>query len=175
MDLKISTLITEKQIQERVRELGEVLTDKFQGKDVVAICILKGSFVFYSDLIRQINIDLSCEFLGVSSYHGKTKSSGEVKTTLDLSAPIEDKHVLLIEDIVDTGLTMNYLQKNLAQRGPKSITTCSLLYKPAAVKTEVKLDHIGFEIGDQFVVGYGLDYQSFYRNLPFIGQVESIN
>lgn len=175
MDLKISTLITEKQIQDRVEELGKTLTDKFKGKDLVAICILKGSFMFYSDLIRSINTDLSCEFLGVSSYHGKTKSSGEVKTTLDLSAPVEDKHVLLIEDIVDTGLTMNYLQKNLLQRKPKSVTTCSLLFKPAALKTEVKLDHIGFEIGDQFVVGYGLDYQNFYRNLPYIGQVENIN
>lgn len=175
MDLRISTLLTEKQIQERVKDLGATLTEKFKGKDLVAVCILKGSFVFYSDLIREIDIDLSCEFLGVSSYHGDTKSSGEVKTTLDLSAPIEGKHILLIEDIVDTGLTMSYLQKNLSQRNPASITTCALLFKPAALRTEVQLDHIGFEIGDQFVVGYGLDYQNFYRNLPYIGQVENIN
>jgi hypoxanthine phosphoribosyltransferase len=173
--LKLSTLITDKEIAERVKQLGEILTDKFRNKDLVAVCILKGSFVFFSDLIRALDIDLSCEFLGVSSYHGGTKSSGEVKLTLDLATPVEGKHVLLIEDIVDTGLTMNYLIKNLEQRKPKSITTASLLLKPSALKVPLKIDHVGFEIKDQFVVGYGLDYQSFYRNLPFIAQVENIN
>jgi hypoxanthine phosphoribosyltransferase len=173
--LKLSTLITEKEIAERVKVMGDALTDKFRNKDLVAVCILKGSFVFFSDLIRAINIDLSCEFLGVSSYNGGTKSSGEVKMTLDLTTPVEGKHVLLIEDIVDTGLTMNYLVKNIEQRKPKSITTASMLFKPAALKVDLKVDHVGFEIKDQFVVGYGLDYQSFYRNLPFIAQVENIN
>lgn len=173
--LRLSTLITDKEIAERVKQLGEVLTDKFRNKELVAVCILKGSFVFFSDLIRAINIDMSCEFLGVSSYHGGTKSSGEVKLTLDLTTPVEDKHVLLIEDIVDTGLTMNYLVKNIEQRKPKSITTASLLFKPSALKVNLKVDHVGFEIKDQFVVGYGLDYQNFYRNLPFIAQVENIN
>ena len=173
--LRLSTLITDKEIAERVKQLGETLTDKFRNKDLVAVCILKGSFVFFSDLIRAINLDLSCEFLGVSSYHGGTKSSGEVKLTLDLATPVEGKHVLLIEDIVDTGLTMNYLIKNIEQRKPKSITTASLLFKPQALKVPLKVDHVGFEIKDQFVVGYGLDYQSFYRNLPFIAQVENIN
>jgi hypoxanthine phosphoribosyltransferase len=173
--LKLSTLITEKEIAERVKVMGDALTDKFRNKELVAVCILKGSFVFFSDLIRAINIDLSCEFLGVSSYNGGTKSSGEVKMTLDLTTPVEGKHVLLIEDIVDTGLTMNYLVKNIEQRKPKSITTASMLFKPAALKVDLKVDHVGFEIKDQFVVGYGLDYQSFYRNLPFIAQVENIN
>lgn len=173
--LRLSTLITDKEIADRVKQIGEILTDKFRNKDLVAVCILKGSFVFFSDLIRAINIDMSCEFLGVSSYHGGTKSSGEVKLTLDLTTPVEDKHVLLIEDIVDTGLTMNYLVKNIEQRKPKSITTASLLFKPSALKVNLKVDHVGFEIKDQFVVGYGLDYQNFYRNLPFIAQVENIN
>jgi hypoxanthine phosphoribosyltransferase len=173
--LKLSTLITEKEIADRVKIMGDALTDKFRNKELVAVCILKGSFVFFSDLIRAINIDLSCEFLGVSSYNGGMKSSGEVKMTLDLTTPVEGKHVLLIEDIVDTGLTMNYLVKNIEQRKPKSITTASMLFKPAALKVDLKVDHVGFEIKDQFVVGYGLDYQSFYRNLPFIAQVENIN
>ncbi len=173
--LKLSTLLTDTQIVERVNELGEILTDKFRNKDVVAVCILKGSFVFFSDLIRAIDMDLSCEFLGVSSYHGGTQSSGEVKLTLDLTTPVEGKHILLVEDIVDTGLTMKYLLKTLGSRNPASITTASLLFKPAALKVDLKVDHIGFEIKDQFVVGYGLDYQNFYRNLPFIAQVENIN
>lgn len=173
--LKLSTLLTDKEIAERVKQLGETLTDKFRNKDLVAVCILKGSFVFFSDLIRAINLDLSCEFLGVSSYHGGTKSSGEVKLTLDLATAVEGKHVLLIEDIVDTGLTMNYLVKNISQRNPASVTTASLLFKPSALKVQMKVDHVGFEIKDQFVVGYGLDYQNFYRNLPFIAQVENIN
>lgn len=174
-DFKLSPLLTEKQIQERVKSLGEALTDKFRNKDLVAVCILKGSFVFFSDLIRHMNLDFKVEFLSVSSYHGGTRSSGEVKMTLDLATPIEDKHVLLVEDIVDTGLTMKYLINYLDQRKPKSITTCSLLFKPTALKTEVKLDHIGFEIADQFVIGYGLDYQNFYRNLPYIAEVQSFN
>lgn len=174
-NFKLSTLLTEKQIAERVHALGEVLTDKFRNKDLVAICILKGSFVFFSDLIRTINLDLKVEFLACSSYHGGTKSSGEVKMTLDLATPVEGKHILLVEDIVDTGLTMSYLIKSLEQRKPASITTCSLLFKPAALKTDVKLDHVGFEIKDQFVVGYGLDYQNFYRNLPYVAEVENFN
>lgn len=174
-NFKLSPLLSEKQIAERVKALGEVLTDKFRNKDLVAICILKGSFVFFSDLIREMNLDFKVEFLSVSSYHGGTQSSGEVKMTLDLATPIEGKHILLVEDIVDTGLTMNYLIKNLEQRKPKGITTCSLLFKPAALKTDVKLDHVGFEIKDQFVVGYGLDYQNFYRNLPYIAEVSNFN
>jgi hypoxanthine phosphoribosyltransferase len=173
--LKLSTLITEKDIAERVKQLGSVLTDKFRNKDVVAICILKGSFIFFSDLIRSLDLDLSCEFLGVSSYNGGLKSSGEVKMTLDLNTPVEGKHLILVEDIVDTGLTMNYLIKTLSARKPKSVTTCSLLLKPSALKVDLKIDHVGFEIKDEFVVGYGLDYQNFYRNLPFIAQVDNIN
>jgi hypoxanthine phosphoribosyltransferase len=170
-NLKLSSYISEEKIQARVLELGKTLTDKFKDKDLVAVCVLKGSFMFFSDLIRNIETDLSCEFFGVSSYHGTT-SSGEVKVTLDLSTPVEGKHVLLVEDIVDTGLTMNYLKTAMESRKPKSLTTVSLLEKPEALKVPCKIDYVGFKIPNDFVVGYGLDYQGQYRNLPYIAQVQ---
>lgn len=171
--LKLSTYISEETLQKKVAEIGASLTDKFKGKKVTAICVLKGSFVFYSDLIRQIDTDITCEFFGVSSYHGGTSSSGEVKVTLDLSSPIEGQHVILVEDIVDTGLTMNYLKKAIESRNPASLTTVTLLEKPEALKVPCKLDHVGFKITNEFVVGYGLDYQGYYRNLPYIAQVQN--
>lgn len=171
--LDIKPLITEDAIQDKVREIGTALTKRFADKEVVAICVLKGSFMFYSDLIRAIDADISCEFFGVSSYHGGTSSSGEVKVTLDLTHPIEGKHVVLVEDIVDTGLTMNYLIKSIQARKPKSLTTVALLQKPEALKEPCEIDHVGFKISNEFVVGYGLDYQGYYRNLPFIGQVQN--
>lgn len=170
--LQIKPYLTEEQIAKKVAEIGAALTKKFKGESVVAVCVLKGSFVFYSDLIRQINTDISCEFFGVSSYHGTT-SSGEVKVTLDLAHPIEGKHVLLVEDIVDTGITMNYLKNSLLSRKPASLTTVALLEKPEALKVPCKLDHVGFQITNEFVVGYGLDYEGYYRNLPYIGQVQN--
>ena len=173
--LRLNPLIKEDEIADKVRELGLILTKKFGETPLVAICVLKGSIVFYSDLIRSLNTDVVCEFFGVSSYQNSIKSSGEVKLTLDLSASIEGKNVLLIEDIVDTGLTMNYLVNTLEARKPKSITTIALLHKPAAKTVECQLDHVGFEIPNDFVVGYGLDYQGFYRNLPFIAQIQNIN
>jgi hypoxanthine phosphoribosyltransferase len=174
-NLKLSTYISEEKIQKKVKEMGETLTKKFQGKELIAICVLKGSFVFYSDLIRNINTDIHCEFFGVSSYHGRTTSSGEVKVTLDLSTPVEGKHVLLVEDIVDTGLTMNYLRNALLSRKPQSLTTISLLEKPDALKVPCEIDMVGFKIPNDFVVGYGLDYQGYYRNLPYIAQVQNFN
>jgi hypoxanthine phosphoribosyltransferase len=170
--LQMTPYLTEEKIQKRVQELGAILTDKFSGKEIVAVCVLKGSFMFYSDLIRNINADVTCEFFGVSSYHGAS-STGEVKVTLDLARPIEDKHVLLVEDIVDTGLTMNYLKNSLLARGPKSLTTVTLLEKPEALKVPCKVDYVGFKIPNDFVVGYGLDYQGYYRNLPYIAQVHN--
>ncbi|MDZ4663151.1 MAG: hypoxanthine phosphoribosyltransferase [Pseudomonadota bacterium] len=172
--LKLSTLIAEDEINKRVASLGAELTKKFKDKPLVAICVLKGSVMFFADLIRHIDTDVTCEFLGVSSYNNAMKSSGEIKVTLDLSTPVEDKHVLLVEDIVDTGLTMNYLVQMLQARKPKSISTIALLHKPEAVQMPLKLDHVGFEIANEFVVGYGLDYQGYYRNLPFIAQVQNI-
>jgi hypoxanthine phosphoribosyltransferase len=170
--LSIKPYITEEQIQKKVSEIGRTLTEKFRNKPVIAVCVLKGSFMFYSDLIRQIDADISCEFFGVSSYHG-TSSSGEVKVTLDLSKPVEGKHVLLVEDIVDTGLTMNYLKNAILSRMPASLTTVALLEKPDALKVPCELDHVGFRISNEFVVGYGLDYEGYYRNLPYIGQVQN--
>lgn len=172
--LKLSQYISEEKIQKKVAELGETLTKKFKGQEVVAVCVLKGSFVFFSDLVRHLQTDISCEFFGVSSYHGGTKSSGEVKVTLDLQNPIEDKHVILVEDIVDTGLTMNYLKNAILSRKPKSLTTVALLEKPDALKVPCEVDYVGFKIPNDFVVGYGLDYQGFYRNLPYIAQVQDL-
>lgn len=172
-NLDLKTYISEEQLQQKIKSIGEDLTKKLQGKKVVAVCVLKGSFLFYSDLIRQINADITCEFFGVSSYHGGTTSSGEVKVTLDLANPIEGQHVVLVEDIVDTGLTMNYLIKSLESRKPASITTVALLEKPEALKVPCKLDYVGFKITNEFVVGYGLDYQGYYRNLPYIAQVQN--
>jgi hypoxanthine phosphoribosyltransferase len=173
-DLALSTLIEEAKIQNRVEEIGAELTKKFKGEGVVAVCVLKGSFVFFSDLIREIDLDITCDFLAVSSYNGM-QSSGEVKLNLDLNQSIEGKNVILVEDIVDTGLTMNYLKEQLQSRKPKSLTTVSLLFKPKALKIDCKLDYSGFEIGNEFVVGYGLDYQGYYRNLPYIAIVNSLN
>ncbi len=175
VNLKLSTYISEDQIQAKVKELGAALSKKFKGQEVIAVCVLKGSFVFYSDLIRNIESDITCEFFGVSSYHGGTTSSGEVKVTLDLANPVEGKHVVLVEDIVDTGLTMNYLKTAILSRKPKSLTTVTLLEKPDALKVPCELDFVGFKIPNDFVVGYGLDYQGFYRNLPYIAQVQNFN
>lgn len=172
MNLKLSTYITEADIQNKVKELGAKITSKYKGEEIVAICVLKGSFVFYSDLIRAIESDVQCEFFGVSSYQGTT-SSGEVKVTLDLAHPIEGKHVLLVEDIIDTGLTMNYLKTTLLARKPKTLTTVALLEKPDALKVPCEIDMVGFKIPNDFVVGYGLDYQGYYRNLPYIAQVQN--
>jgi len=170
--LQIKPYITEEQIQKKVVEIGNALTKKFKNEQIVAVCVLKGSFVFYSDLIRAIDADIKCEFFGVSSYHGAT-SSGEVKVTLDLASPVEGKHILLVEDIVDTGITMNYLKNSILARKPATLTTVALLEKPEALKVPCKLDHVGFQITNEFVVGYGLDYQGYYRNLPYIGQVQN--
>jgi hypoxanthine phosphoribosyltransferase len=173
-NIRLSNLISEDQIKKRVEEIGSELSKKFKGKDLVAVCVLRGAFMFYSDLIRHVDAEIRCEFLGVSSYN-KMKTSGEVKLTLDLTHPIEGKDVLLVEDIVDTGLTMNYLIKNLEARKPKSITTAALLFKPKALKTKCDLDHVGFEISNEFVVGYGLDYDGSFRHLPFVALVNNFN
>ncbi len=172
-NLELKTYISEEKIQQKVTEIGKLLTQKFQNKKVTVVCVLKGSFMFYSDLIRHIDTDITCEFFGVSSYHGGNSSSGEVKVTLDLSMPIEGQHVILVEDIVDTGLTMNYLKKSIDSRNPASLTTVALLEKPEALKVPCKLDHVGFKITNEFVVGYGLDYDGYFRNLPYIAQVQN--
>lgn len=173
--LQLQELIDEKKIATRVSELGKEISKICKNEELIAVCVLKGSFVFYSDLVRSIDADIRTDFLGCASYGDAMKSSGEVKLTLDLTHGIEGKNVLLVEDIVDTGLTMTFLKKTLEARNPKKIYTASLLLKPHALKTKIDLDYVGFEIGNEFVVGYGLDYQGFYRNLPHIAVVTSLN
>jgi hypoxanthine phosphoribosyltransferase len=165
-------LIPEVRLQARVVELAQEISHDYQGKEIVAVCILKGSFIFFSDLIRHLDLPLSCEFLGVSSYGSKMVSSGEVKVTLDLNEPLENRHVLVIEDIVDTGLTLSYIMSTLRARRPASLKSCSLLMKPECLKTEIDVDYVGFKIGREFVVGYGVDLAGKYRGLPYIGYVE---
>ncbi len=160
-------------LQARVRELGEEITRDYAGtEDLVVVPILKGSFLFASDLIRCINLDLSVEFLGLRSYGAGTESSGVVQITYDLTQPVTGRDVLIIEDIVDTGLSMRYLLENLATRHPRSVKLCSLLHKPARSRVKIPIDYLGFTIEDRFVVGYGLDYAEKYRNLPYIGVLE---
>lgn len=166
-------LIPEERLQARVKELAKEIEENYIGKDpLVAICILKGSFVFFSDLIRQIDLPMTCEFLGVSSYGNRMTSSGEVKVTLDLAGPIAGRHVLIIEDIIDSGTTLQFLLQTLAARRPASIKVCSLLLKPHALRHNVEVDYVGFQVGDEFVVGYGIDYAERYRGLSYIGAVE---
>jgi hypoxanthine phosphoribosyltransferase len=178
MPLKYSKLIDEKRIANRVKELGDeinaYIAKRKSQDDLIVVCVLKGSYVFFSDLVRHIDADILTDFLGCASYEG-TKSSGEVKLTLDLTHGIEGRDVLLVEDIVDTGLTMSFITKTLAARNPRKIMTASLLFKPAALKVDFKPDFVGFEIGNEFVIGYGLDYQGRYRNLPYIAVVDSLN
>jgi hypoxanthine phosphoribosyltransferase len=165
-------MISAEAIQSRVRELGEEIRSHYQGKELKVVGVLNGSFIFMADLVRAIGQDLSCDFLGLSSYGESTESSGVVAITKDLVGPIEGQHVLVIEDIIDTGLTMAYLLENLATRKPASLKIASLLSKPARRRVEVSIDYLGFTIEDRFVVGYGLDYAGKYRNLPYIGVIE---
>lgn len=168
-----SILIPEIKLQARVAEVAREISHDYQGLEIVAICILKGSFVFFSDIIRKLDLKMSCEFLGVSTYGNKTVSSGEVKVTLDLNDTIEGKHVIIFDDVVDSGLTLSYIVNSLKTRKPASIKTCSLLFKPEALKIPVEVDYVGFKIGREFVVGYGIDHAGLHRGLPYIGYIEN--
>ena len=166
---QMQTLIEEEGLRTRIAELGKQITTDYEGKDLVLLVVLKGSILFAADLCRRIDLPLSLEFMGLSSYGSSTQTSGVVRVTLDLSRPVRDKHVLIVEDIVDTGLTMKYLLANLATREPASIKVCTLLHKPSRTEVEVDLDYVGFTIENHFVIGYGLDFDQKYRNLPQIG------
>jgi hypoxanthine phosphoribosyltransferase len=166
-------MIDEAAIAAKVKELGRAITEDHRGHELVVVPVLKGSFVFAADLVRAIDLPLSIDFLGCRSYGDGTESSGVVQITYDLTKPVEGKDVVLVEDIVDTGLTMHYLIENLATRKPRSLKLCSLLHKPARAKVKIPIDYLGFTIEDVFVVGYGLDYAEKYRNLPYIGVVEN--
>ena len=169
---RIRTLIDEKSIGEKVRELGQRITEVHRGHEIVLVPVLKGSFLFAADLARAIDLPLSIDFFGCRSYGDGTESSGVVQITYDLTRSIESKHVIVVEDIVDTGLTMTYLMENLGTRKPATLELCSLLHKPARTKVPVKIDYLGFTIEDVFVIGYGLDYAERYRNLPYLGVLE---
>ena len=172
MTERFLTMLSTEEIAARVRELGAQITKDYQDRPLVLVCVLKGSFVFTADLMRAIDLPLRVDFLGVRSYGEGTESSGVVQITQDLSRPIANEDVLLVEDIVDTGLTMAHLMDLLRTRQPHSIKICSLLHKPARARVAVKVDYLGFTIEDKFVVGYGLDFAEKYRNLPYIGLVE---
>jgi hypoxanthine phosphoribosyltransferase len=161
-------LLSEETIRARVAELGADVTRDFAGKPLCVVGVLKGSFVFLADLVRAIRLPVSVDFIGISSYAG-TSSSGVVQITSDLTRSIEDQHVLLVEDIVDTGLTMQYLLENLETRRPASLSVCALLEKPARARVKVPIAYRGFVIDDVFVVGYGLDWDGKMRNLPYVG------
>ncbi len=161
--------ISEQEIAERVQALAHAITLDYGNTELVVVCVLKGAFVFCADLIKKIQLPLQLEFIAVSSYGDLQKSSGRVKLEMDLTCSIEGKHVLLVEDIVDTGLTVSYLKNMLWARRPADVKLASLLYKPANLKHDVEIDYLAFEIEDKFVIGYGLDYAGRYRELPFIG------
>jgi hypoxanthine phosphoribosyltransferase len=164
-------LISADAIAARVAELGAQITKDYAGRaeDIVVICVLKGSVIFASDLVRHIGLPIYLDFIGISSYGDATVSSGVVQITQDLSRPIEGKHVIVVEDIVDTGHTVHYLLENFATRRPASIKLASLLHKPERAERQIPIDYLGFTIPNKFVVGYGLDIAQQFRNLPFIG------
>ncbi len=168
----VRVLIDAATIADKVRELGARITEEYRGRELVLVPVLKGSFVFASDLARAIDIPMSIDFFGCRSYEG-TASTGVVQTTLDLTRPIEGKDVIVVEDIVDTGLTMTYMLDNLETRRPASLEVCSLLPKPARTRVPIDIHYLGFTIDDVFVVGYGLDFDERYRNLPYLGVLEA--
>jgi hypoxanthine phosphoribosyltransferase len=170
---EVEILIDHSRLQARIAELGKQLTRDYRGKELTLLSVLKGSIFFASDLARHIDLPLTMEFLGVSSYQG-TETTGEVRITSDVTQPMAGKDLLIVEDIIDTGLTMKFIVENLRARHPASIRVCALLEKPARAVTQVEIDYRGFVIEDVFVVGYGLDYGERYRNLPFIGALRSV-
>ncbi|MGC8970846.1 MAG: hypoxanthine phosphoribosyltransferase [bacterium] len=170
----IKVLYTEEEIQNRVKELGEEITKAYAGKTPHLVCILRGAVIFLSDLIRHIDLPLTIDFMAVSSYGKGTKSSGIVKIIKDLDETIENKNVLIVEDIIDTGLTLEHLTKIFKARNPKDLKVCVLLDKEARRIVNIDIDFVGFKVPDKFIVGYGLDYNGLYRNLPFLGILDTL-
>ena len=172
---KIKVLISEEEVDARIRELGEKISKEYEGKQIHLICVLKGGVFFMCELAKRITVPVSMDFMCVGSYGDGTKSSGVVRLAKDLDESIENKEVLIVEDIIDSGRTLSYLIEILKGRNPNSIRLCTLLDKPERRVKDVKVDYCCFNIPDEFVVGYGLDYAQKYRNLPFIGVVELEN
>ena len=172
---KINVLLSEEEVNKRIREMGEQISKDYEGKQIHMICVLKGGTFFMCELAKRIEVPVSLDFMSVSSYGGDTKSSGVVRIVKDLDESLKDKDVLVVEDIVDSGRTLSYLLDMLRDRGPKSLKLCTLLDKPDRRVVDVHVDYTGFQIPDEFVVGYGLDYDQKYRNLPYIGVVEFVD
>lgn len=172
MGEKIKVLLTEEEVNERVRILGEKISKDYEGREVHLVCVLKGGTFFMCELAKRITVPVTIDFMSVSSYGNETESSGVVRIMKDLDQPIKDKNVIVVEDIVDTGRTLSYLLNILKERGPASLALCALLDKPERRVVDVAVDYMGFEIPDEFVIGFGLDYAQKYRNLPYIGVVE---
>jgi hypoxanthine phosphoribosyltransferase len=170
---KIIVLIDEKQLRERVKELGRKITRDYKDKNPVLVSVLRGSFIFVADICREIKIPVTFDFMAVSSYGDSKVSSGIVRITKDLEISIENKEVIIMEDIIDSGRTLNYLIKNLQARNPKNLEVCALLDKDVPRKTKNKIKYKGFDIPNKFVVGYGLDFAEKYRNFPFVGYIEN--
>ena len=171
----IRVLLPEEEVDARIQEIGDQISRDYAGKQVHLVCVLKGGSFFMCELAKRISVPVSLDFMSVSSYGSDTKSSGVVKIVKDLDESLKDKDVVVVEDIVDSGRTLSYLLAMLRDRGPRSLRLCTLLDKPERRVVEVKVDYTGFQIPDQFVVGYGLDYDQRYRNLPYIGVVEFDN
>lgn len=165
-------LITPEQISKRIEELGEEISRDYEGRELHLVCVLKGAYVFLADLSRAITLPVTLDFLAVSSYGKGKTSSGEVQLIKDLDISLQGKHVIVVEDIADTGLTLNYLVNMLGTRRPASLKIAAFLSKPSRRAIDVKVDYIGFEVGDRFVVGYGLDHDTKYRNLPYIAALD---
>lgn len=169
---RIEVLLTEAQVNARIQEIGEQISKDYAGKQVHLVCVLKGGSFFMCELAKRITVPVSLDFMSVSSYGGDTKSSGVVRIVKDLDESLTGKNVLVVEDIVDSGRTLSYLLDMLRERGPVDVKLCTLLDKPDRRVVDVKVDYTGFQIPDEFVVGYGLDYDQKYRNLPYIGIVK---
>lgn len=174
MSEKIRVLVSEKEVDERIEALGKQISKDYEGKQVHLICVLKGGAFFMCELAKRISVPVSLDFMSVSSYGDGTASSGVVRIAKDLDESVEGKDVLIVEDIIDSGRTLYYLMDILRKRNPASLHLCTLLDKPERREKDVTVDYVGFEIPDEFVVGYGLDYAQKYRNLPYIGVVEGV-
>ena len=172
MGEKVSVLLDEATVDARIKEIGEEISRQYAGRDVHLVCVLKGGVFFMCELAKRITVPVTMDFMSVSSYGNETSSSGVVRIVKDLDHSIEGKHVIVVEDIVDSGNTLSYLLTIMKERGPASLALCTLLDKPSRREVDVAVDYTGFEIPDHFVVGYGLDYQQKYRNLPYVGIVE---
>ena len=172
MEDKIRVLVPEKDVDAKIAELGKKISEDYAGRQVHLVCVLKGGVFFMCELAKRITVPVTMDFMSVSSYGAGTESSGVVKIVKDLDEPLRDKDVIVVEDIVDSGRTLSYLLDMLKARGPKSMALCTLLDKPDRRVIDVKVDYTGFQIPDEFVVGYGLDYDQRYRNLPYIGVVK---